>query len=89
MMNTSLVMALTARTIEWSPTIGLVMSLSCLFAVAIGRTAIQQRGVGPALPLSVPALFKGFGVAELLATMSFGHLLGAGMVLGLSNAGVL
>jgi photosystem I subunit X len=90
-MNTSFltVMVLTAKTIEWSPTVGLIMSLSCLFAVAIGRTAIKQRGVGPALPVAVPSLFQGFGVAELLATMSFGHLLGAGMILGLSNAGVL
>jgi photosystem I subunit X len=90
-MNMSLlpVVALTAKTIEWSPSIGLVMCLCCLFSVAIGRSAIQKRGVGPALPVEVPALFRGFGVAELLATMSFGHLLGAGIILGLSNAGVL
>lgn len=65
------------------------MSLSCLFAVAIGRFAIQKRGAGPSLPLEVPALFDGFGVPELLATMSFGHILGAGIILGLTNAGVL
>lgn len=77
------------RTIEWSPAVGLVMILSCLFAIAIGRSAIQQRGVGPKLPVQLPALFEGFGVAELLATMSLGHIIGAGVILGLSNAGVL
>jgi photosystem I subunit X len=77
------------RTVEWSPTIGLVMSIACLFAVAIGRFAIQKRGVGPQLPVQAPALFEGFGVPELLATMSFGHILGAGAILGLSNAGLL
>lgn len=65
------------------------MIASCLFAVAVGRWAIQRRGVGPKLPVQSPALFEGFGVPELLATMSFGHVLGAGIILGLTNAGVL
>jgi photosystem I subunit 10 len=65
------------------------MISACLFAVAIGRYAIQQRGVGPKLPVETPALFEGFGVPELLATLSFGHILGAGFILGLSNAGLL
>lgn len=77
------------RSVEWSPAVGLIMTACCLFAVAIGRAAIQRRGEGPRLPVSVPALFEGFGVPELLATMSFGHVLGAGMILGLSNAGLL
>lgn len=77
------------RTVEWSPAIGLTMIICNLVAVAIGRYAIQKRGVGPKLPVEGPALFEGFGVAELLATASFGHILGAGVILGLSNAGVL
>lgn len=78
-----------ARTTEWSPGVGIAMTLSCLFAVAIGRFAIKNRGVGPKLPMEGPALFEGFGFPELLATLSFGHILGAGVILGLSNAGVL
>ncbi len=78
-----------ATTHEWSFSIGLVMILANLFAFAIGRYAIQQPGVGPALPGDKPDVLKGFGVAELLATASFGHILGAGFILGLSNAGVL
>jgi len=73
----------------WSPSVALVMILCNLFAIAIGKYAIQQRGAGPALPVEVPALFTGFGVPELLATASFGHVLGVGMILGLRNAGLL
>ncbi len=60
-----------------------------LFVIAIGRYAIQMKGVGPALPAQVPGLFEGFGIPELLATISFGHILGTGMVLGLAQAGLL
>ena len=74
---------------EWSPTVGIVMVLANLFAFAIGRFAIQKKGVGPDLPLSKPAILSNFGIPELLATASFGHILGAGIILGLANAGAL
>ncbi|WP_204105344.1 MULTISPECIES: photosystem I reaction center subunit PsaK [Spirulina sp. CCY15215] len=76
-------------TIEWNFSVAIVMIFCNLFAIAIGRFAIQNSGQGPDLPIVKPALWKGFGLPELLATMSFGHILGAGMILGLSNAGVL
>lgn len=64
--------------------------ISCnLFALAIGRYAIKNPGVGPSLPADLPAVFTGFGLAELLATASFGHILGAGVILGMANAGLL
>ena len=66
-----------------------IMVTCNLFAIAIGRYAIQKSGVGPALPVSLPGLFDGFGLPELLATASLGHILGAGMILGLGNAGLL
>lgn len=84
-----LLLAAAPRTVTWSPGVGLVMISACLFAVSIGRYAIQKRGVGPKLPVETPALFEGFGLPELLATLSFGHILGAGFILGLSNAGLL
>jgi photosystem I subunit X len=74
---------------EWTPTVGLVMVLCNLFAFAIGRFAIQKKGVGPDLPLSKPAILSNFGIPELLATASFGHILGVGVILGLANAGAL
>ena len=83
------VQATTPQTPEWSPTIGLVMILCNLLAFAIGRFAIQKKGVGPDLPVSKPAILDKFGLPELLATASFGHILGAGVILGLSNAGAL
>jgi photosystem I subunit X len=78
-----------ATTAPWSPKVALVMMSCNLFAIAIGFYAIKNRGVGPALPVAMPSLFAGFGIPELLATASFGHLLGAGMILGMSNAGLL
>ncbi|HEY9727701.1 MAG TPA: photosystem I reaction center subunit PsaK [Chroococcales cyanobacterium] len=74
---------------EWSPSVGIVMVLANLFAFAIGRFAIQKKGVGPDLPVSKPAILSNFGIPELLATASFGHILGAGIILGLANAGAL
>lgn len=74
---------------EWTPTVGLVMILCNVFAFLIGRYAIQKKGVGPDLPVSKPAILTNFGLPELLATASFGHILGTGVILGLANAGAL
>ncbi|WP_374111798.1 photosystem I reaction center subunit PsaK [Phormidium yuhuli] len=87
--NSTLTLAASGLTSPWSFQVAIIMVFCNLFAIAIGRYAIQKRGVGPALPISVPGLFEGFGWSELLATASFGHILGAGMILGLSGAGAL
>ncbi|MFN3361435.1 MAG: photosystem I reaction center subunit PsaK [Pseudanabaenaceae cyanobacterium] len=76
-------------TTTWNFKVALIMITCNLFAVAIGRYAIQQKGLSPALPFPLPAMFTGFGTAELLATASFGHILGIGMILGLAQAGGL
>ncbi|MBU6230093.1 MAG: photosystem I reaction center subunit PsaK [Cyanobacteria bacterium REEB459] len=90
MINSALVLAqVVPTTPEWSLKVALIMITCNLFVLAIGKYAIQKPGVGPALPLSLPMVFEGFGLAELLAIGSFGHLLGAGMILGLGNAGLL
>ncbi len=81
--------ALAPQTVEWNFQVALVMIASNLVAVFIGRFAIQQAGVGPDLPVGKPAIWKNFGLPELLATASLGHILGAGFILGLSNAGLL
>jgi len=80
---------LVANTSPWSINTAIVMIAANLFSVAIGYYAIQKKGQGPALPLPMPGMFEKFGVPELLATASFGHLLGAGLILGLSNSGVI
>ncbi|HEY9638834.1 MAG TPA: photosystem I reaction center subunit PsaK, partial [Coleofasciculaceae cyanobacterium] len=71
-MTYSTLLAATAHTIGWSPSVGLVMIVCNLFAIAVGYYAIKNRGVGPKIPVEMPAMFTGFGVPELLATMSFG-----------------
>jgi photosystem I subunit 10 len=48
-----------------------------------------MKGVGPSLPVQLPGLFAGFGLPELLGITSFGHILGAGLILGLAQAGLL
>lgn len=80
---------LTPTTAQWSPSIGLIMSFCNLFAFIMGYFAIQKTGQGAGLPLPQLASKKTFGLPELLATMSFGHILGVGMVLGLSSTGIL
>lgn len=73
----------------WSASVGLIMLTSNLFALVVARYGIKVKGVGPNLPVQLPGLFEGFGVPELLAVTSFGHILGAGLVLGLAQAGLL
>jgi photosystem I subunit 10 len=89
LVNLAVVDSVVPTTASWTPSVGLVMIACNLFAIAVGRFAIRQPGVGPDLPVSKPALFKNFNFPELLATMSFGHILGAGLILGLSQAGLL
>ncbi len=75
---------------SWTPLVGLVMILANILAIVIGRFAIQKPGAGPSLSmLPDSGIWKNFGVPELLATMSLGHVLGAGVILGLTNAGAL
>lgn len=77
------------NTVTWNFNVALIMITANLFAIFIGRFAIQQAGSGPELPLGKQGLWKNFGLPELLATASFGHILGAGLILGLANAGLL
>lgn len=76
-------------TIDWNESVCLIMILCNLFAIVLGRYFIQKQGQGPALPVPKPEVWDGFGFPELLATTSLGHILGAGIILGLANAGVL
>lgn len=74
---------------EWSYKVALIMIVCNLFVLFIGKYAIQKPGTGPALPVGLPLVFEGFGLPELLAVGSLGHILGAGMILGMGNAGLL
>jgi photosystem I subunit 10 len=65
------------------------MNICIILGIIIARIGIQNKGKGPSLPLLEPFLGKNFGLPELLAGISFGHILGVGAVLGLTNAGVI
>ncbi len=75
------------QTVEWSPKIAIIMVISNVVAIALGKATIKIQNAGPALPS--PALFGGFGLPAVLATTSFGHILGLGVILGLANLGNL
>ena len=74
-------------TMEWSPKVAVVMILCNILAIAIGKFTIKYPNEGAELPS--PAMFGGMGHAALLATTSFGHVLGAGVILGLANLGAI
>jgi photosystem I subunit 10 len=51
----------------------------------MGKFTIQYSNSQPELP--APQFFSGFGLPVVLATASFGHILGAGIILGLHYIG--
>jgi len=84
---TLLAAASAPTTVSWSPKVAIVMIVCNIIAIAFGKLTIKHQGVGPALPS--PAFFGGMGLPALLGTTSLGHLVGAGVILGLANAGAL
>ena len=62
---------------------------SCLLVLLLAGRTIQYPHVGAKMPLPFPSLFNNPSVGTFLASMSFGHLIGIGAVLGLTNLGVL
>lgn len=75
------------HTSAWSPLTGIVMILCNVLAIALGKQVIPEPSTGPALPAS--EFFGGMGYPALLATCSLGHILGFGVILGLSSIGIL
>lgn len=67
---------------EWSPTVGAIISASSVVALLL-TFKISKPLVGPKMPLlpiSIPAF---------VGAMCFGHIIGIGIVLGLTNTGRL
>lgn len=85
-MNVSTILSVISQTPDWSIKVASLMILANFVAIIIGRYAIKIRGLGPSIPLSGT---QGFGLPELLATTSLGHILGCGMILGLGRLGVI
>lgn len=82
-----LLAAAVPSTVAWNPKVGAVMVLCNILAIAFGKATMQKPSEGPALPAS--PMFGGMGLPGLLATTSFGHVIGFGAILGLANLGVL
>jgi photosystem I subunit X len=87
LLNSTLLAVAVERSADWSPTVGVVMIICNVIAIAIGKATIQQKNVGGSLPSD--NFFGGMGIGSLLGTTSLGHVLGAGAILGLTQMGVL
>lgn len=81
-MDTCTILSVLPNGATWSTQNAIIMIVCNLVAILIGRYAIQVRGLGPSVPLYG---ISGFGLSELLATTSLGHILGAGTILGLNS----
>lgn len=86
-MISSVLLTTVPNTLSWSPKVAIVMIICNIVAIAIGKFTIQQQNIGPSLPS--PNLFGGMGLGALLGTTSLGHILGAGVILGLANVGAI
>ena len=87
MLTSTLIATAATAPLEWTPNVGLIMIISNIIAIAIGKFTIQYPYSKPALPS--PHFFGGFGLPAVLATTAFGHILGAGIILGLHHIGRL
>ena len=84
-MFTSTLLAAATTPLQWSPTVALIMIIVNIAAIGFGKSTIKYPNAEPGLPSA--NLFGGFGLPALLATTAFGHILGAGVILGLHNLG--
>nr|WCH56282.1 photosystem I reaction center subunit X [Hypnea sp.] len=85
-MNTNILLTIIPHTTTWSLQHAIIMIACNLLCIGIGRYAIQVRGLGPGIPILG---LQGFGLPELLATTSLGHVIGGGAIIGLSSIGMI
>lgn len=64
-----------------------IIIVSCVLALLIIPRVIRYPHIGPKMPLPFPSAFNNPSVGAFLAAMSTGHLIGIGVVLGLTNLG--
>jgi photosystem I subunit X len=86
----NLIIAAIPHTEPWRLTTALLMIVCNLLAIAITFGSMQlSRKIKVANPDDKSTLVRDFGLLELFAAMSFGHILGVGVVLGLTNIGII
>jgi photosystem I subunit X len=67
-----------------------MVTIACnSIVVAIGSFMLANPGSNLSSPVGKSDLVRNFNLAKLIAMMSFGHILGVGMVLGLTNIGAI
>ncbi|AFY96687.1 photosystem I psaG / psaK [Chamaesiphon minutus] len=96
-MLNNLIIAAIPHTEPWRFHTAFIMSAANLLAVAIvewkfsltARSAAIDTGGTPSLTAGKPELLANFNLSKLIAAMSFGHILGVGLVLGLTNVGII
>nr|YP_009397189.1 photosystem I reaction center subunit X [Thuretia quercifolia]ARW66375.1 photosystem I reaction center subunit X [Thuretia quercifolia] len=83
---TNLFLVATSNSTLWSVKIGIIMIICNLISIGLGRYAITTRSLGPSIPILG---LEGLGLAELLATTSLGHIIGAGTIIGLRSIQII
>lgn len=83
----SSLLASVPATPAWDLKIGAVMVICNIVAIAFAKSTVKIQNAGPAMPS--PDLFGGFGLPAVIGSTCFGHILGAGVILGLSSMGAL
>jgi photosystem I subunit 10 len=63
------------------------MVICNVVAIAFAKYTMKNPSAGPSMPSS--EMFGGFGLPAVIGSTCFGHILGAGTILGLSSMGVL
>ena len=86
-MNVLLLAAAAPAASAWTPTCGIVMIVCNVIAIALGKATMKAPSSGTALPNA--EMFGGMAWPALLATTSFGHVLGIGAIVSLKSAGVI
>lgn len=81
-MSSMLLAASVPPTPVWSPTVAIIISASCAVALLL-TLGNKSAKVGPAMP-GLP-----IGAGAFIGAMAFGHILGVGIVLGLTSIGKL
>nr|WCH58093.1 photosystem I reaction center subunit X [Cystoclonium purpureum f. stellatum] len=85
-MDTNILLTSITYISTWSVQKAIIMISCNLICISIGRYAIKVRGLGPEIPI---LRLEGFGLSELLATTSLGHIIGAGTILGLKSINII
>lgn len=83
----TLLIAVSAPSVTWSPKVALVMIVANILTIALIKLTFKDPGAGGALPGG--ALTGGFSLGTALTAFSAGHIIGAGAILGLTSLGVL